>query len=75
VTVHGFRSTFRDWAAEAAGCPRDVAEAALGHTLRDRTEAAYQRGDLIERRRLLMEAWAQFCFRSSTSSGDVVLMQ
>jgi integrase len=74
VTVHGFRSTFRDWAAEAAGCPRDVAEAALAHALRDRTEAAYQRGDLIERRRLLMMAWADFCVRRPPAMGDVVLL-
>lgn len=60
LTVHGFRSTFRDWAAET-GRPADIAEAALAHTLGDKTQAAYQRGDLLERRRRLMVDWAAFC--------------
>ena len=61
LTVHGFRSTFRDWAAEATDYAREVAEAALAHTLRDKVEAAYRRGDLFEKRRRLMEEWADFC--------------
>jgi integrase len=61
VVPHGFRSTFRDWCAEAKGAPREVAEAALAHTLRDKTEAAYQRGDLLEIRRELMTSWQEFC--------------
>jgi integrase len=61
LTVHDFRSTFRDWAAESTNFPRELAEAALAHVLSDKTEAAYQRGDMLERRRLLMEAWAKFC--------------
>jgi integrase len=65
LTVHGFRSTFRDWCAEATNYPRELAEAALAHALRDQVEAAYQRGDLLERRRRLMEAWAGFCARSA----------
>ena len=60
LTVHGFRSTFRDWAAETTDYPREVAEAALAHTLRDKVEAAYRRGDLFDKRRALMEAWAAF---------------
>ncbi|HVE20710.1 MAG TPA: tyrosine-type recombinase/integrase [Acidocella sp.] len=60
LTAHGFRSTFRDWAAET-GQPADIAEAALAHTVGDKTVAAYQRGDLLDRRRKLMEAWAAFC--------------
>lgn len=60
VTVHGFRSSFRDWAAEKTTFPREVAEAALAHVLSDKTEAAYQRGDLFEKRRELMAAWAKF---------------
>ncbi len=60
LTVHGFRSTFRDWCAEATGFPRELAEAALAHMIRDRTEAAYQRGDMFERRRELMEAWTRY---------------
>lgn len=61
LTVHGFRSSFRDWAAEKTGFPRELAEAALAHVVRDRTEAAYQRGDLLDRRRKLMDAWSKFC--------------
>ena len=57
VTVHGMRSAFRDWAAEVAHAPREVAEAALAHAVGDEVEAAYQRADLLERRRGLMEAW------------------
>ena len=60
ITVHGFRSTFRDWAAEQTNAPRAVCEAALAHALRDKTEAAYHRTDLFERRRELMTAWARF---------------
>jgi integrase len=60
-TMHGFRSTFRDWAAEQTNFPREVCEAALAHTNQDATEAAYFRSDLFEKRRELMEAWATFC--------------
>ncbi|RWC25943.1 MAG: site-specific integrase [Mesorhizobium sp.] len=60
LTVHGFRSTFRDWAAERSNFQREVAEAALAHVLSDKTEAAYQRGDMLEKRRKLMNAWAKF---------------
>lgn len=60
ITAHGFRSTFRDWAAET-GRPSDIAEAALAHVVGDKTVAAYQRGDLLERRRRLMTDWAAFC--------------
>lgn len=61
LTVHGFRSSFRDWAGECTNFPREVVEAALAHVLRDKTEAAYARGDLFEKRRRLMAAWAKFC--------------
>ena len=61
ITVHGFRSTFRDWCAEAAGHPAELAEAALAHTVRDKVEAAYRRGDALEKRRLLMSEWAAWC--------------
>ncbi|MER9236594.1 integrase arm-type DNA-binding domain-containing protein [Mesorhizobium sp. M0622] len=61
LTVHGFRSTFRDWAAERSNFPREIAEAALAHVLSDKTEAAYQRGDMLEKRRRLMVAWAGYC--------------
>jgi len=60
VTVHGFRSTFRDWAEERTAYPHEVKEAALAHAVRNRTEAAYRRTDLFEKRRALMQDWAQF---------------
>ncbi len=59
-TVHGFRSSFRDWAAEQTDHPRDVIEMALAHSIRDKTEAAYRRGDLLEKRRALMRDWADY---------------
>jgi integrase len=68
LTVHGFRSTFRDWAAEQTNHPREVAEAALAHTLTDKVEAAYRRGDLFEKRRKLMDAWARTCGAPTPSS-------
>lgn len=61
LTVHGFRSTFRDWAAEATSFPRELAEKALAHTVRSEVEAAYQRGDLLQKRREMMEQWAAHC--------------
>jgi integrase len=61
LTAHGFRSTFRDWAAERTAYPREVAEMALAHTIGDKVEAAYRRGDLFEKRRNMMEAWADYC--------------
>ena len=72
ATVHGFRSTFRDWCAEATGYPREVAEAALAHVVRDKTEAAYQRGDFFDKRRKLMAEWATFCGRAVAPVGEVV---
>jgi len=63
ATVHGFRSTFRDWAAERTNYPRDVAEMALAHTIGSKVEAAYRRGDLFEKRRRLMADWATFISR------------
>lgn len=65
VTVHGFRSTFRDWVSEQTDYPREVAEMALAHAISNRVEAAYRRGDLFEKRRALMDDWATFC-----ASGD-----
>jgi integrase len=61
LTAHGFRSTFRDWAAECTAHPSDVVEMALAHVIKDRTEAAYRRGDLFEKRRQLMNDWALYC--------------
>jgi len=64
--VHGFRSSFRDWTGEKTSFPREVAEAALAHVLKDKTEAAYQRGDLLEKRRRLMGAWETYCTKPGT---------
>jgi integrase len=66
--VHGFRSSFRDWAAEQTNFPREVAEIALAHAVGSATERAYQRGDLLEQRRKLMEMWARHC-RAGASAG------
>lgn len=60
LTVHGFRSTFRDWCAEHTNYPRDVCEMALAHTINDKAEAAYRRGDLLEKRTQLMDDWARY---------------
>jgi integrase len=71
LTIHGFRSSFRDWAAESTNYPREVVEMALAHTVGDKVEAAYRRGDLFERRRRLMADWAQFC-EGRPVGGEVV---
>jgi len=60
ITVHGFRSSFRDWAGEITHFPREVIEAALAHRLKDKAEAAYARGDLFQKRRALMQSWADY---------------
>jgi integrase len=74
VRVHGMRSTFRDWAAECTNFPRELAEKALAHTIGDETERAYQRGDLLNKRRKLMEAWASYCAKPAVT-GKVVSMR
>ena len=66
-TVHGFRSAFRDWTGERTNFPREIAEAALAHVVGDATERAYRRGDALEKRRALMEAWAKFCEPSANN--------
>ena len=71
LTVHGFRSTFRDWAAESTAYPRDVCEMALAHAIEDKSEAAYRRGDLLEKRTRLMGEWATFC-DTIRGNGEVV---
>jgi integrase len=72
LTMHGMRSTFRDWAAERTNFPREVAELALAHAVGDATERAYQRGDLFDKRRQLMAAWARFCAAPATAGAKVV---
>ena len=69
ATVHGFRASFRVWGAERTNIPREVCEAALAHTITNKAEAAYQRSDLFERRRDLMERWAAYLLEKPT---DVV---
>jgi len=71
LTVHGFRSTFRDWAAERTNFPAEVVEMALAHAVSDKVEAAYRRGDLFQKRRQLMADWAGFC-NAAPSGGSVV---
>jgi integrase len=71
ITVHGFRSSFRTWVAEATAYAGDVAEAALAHAKGDRVEAAYQRGDFYEKRARLMEDWATFCARPMAQGATV----
>jgi integrase len=70
ATVHGFRSAFRDWAAERTHFANEVCEAALAHVIENKAEAAYRRGDLFEKRRKLMEAWATYC--AAPKAGKVV---
>jgi hypothetical protein len=70
ATVHGFRSTFRDWAAERTNFTNEVCEAALAHVIENKAEAAYRRGDLFDKRRKLMDAWAVYC--SAPGIGTVV---
>jgi integrase len=72
ITAHGFRSTFRDWAADRTNFPREVVEIALAHAVGDKVEAAYLRSDLVEKRRQLAEAWAQYCEGEEPAESKVV---
>jgi integrase len=72
ATVHGFRSSFRDWAGNVSSFPREVVETALAHVIGDKAEQAYRRSDALEKRRKLMEAWASFC--EPKKVGNVVPM-
>lgn len=71
-TVHGFRSSFRDWAAEQTNFPGEIAEAALAHTVPNVVEAAYRRTDFFDKRRELMEAWGRFV--ASEGGADIVTL-
>jgi integrase len=75
LTAHGFRATFKTWATERTNFPRELVEAALAHVLDDKTEAAYQRGDMLEKRRRLMDAWAEFCAKRAPAGTVVSLRQ
>jgi integrase len=74
VTVHGFRSTFRDWTADQTTVQREVAEAALAHAVGDKVEAAYRRGNLFDKRTKLMEAWGGFCAQPRPITGAVTMV-
>ena len=67
---HGFRSSFRDWAAEETNHPREVIEAALAHVVQNKVEAAYRRTDLFERRRILMDDWAAYLSQRTVTDSD-----
>lgn len=71
ITAHGFRSSFRDWASERTNFPRDVCEAALAHRLQDKTEAAYKRTDLFDKRRTLMIAWSAYAARKQVEIVEI----
>jgi integrase len=73
ATVHGFRSSFRDWVGNETHFPREVAEAALAHVIGDKSEQAYRRSDALEKRRKLMNAWAEFCSTDSASKNAKVV--
>lgn len=75
VTVHGFRSSFRDWAGETTSFPREVIESALAHQLKDKAEAAYARGDLFDKRRELMAAWADYINGKKKSDAHLYVVQ
>jgi integrase len=72
LTVHGFRSTFRDWAADTTAFSRETIEGALSHVVKNKTEAAYLRTDMLEKRRKLLEAWAKFCTSGAVSGPKVI---
>jgi integrase len=74
ITVHGFRSTFRDWAAEQTNYPNHVVEMALAHTVGNKVEAAYRRGDLFEKRQRLMVDWARFCRTKTATEGERIVI-
>lgn len=75
IVPHGFRSTFQDWAAECTNFPRELVDMALAHTVSDKVEAAYRRGDMFEKRRRLLEAWAAFCAKPAAIGGKVVALR
>jgi integrase len=75
ITVHGFRSCFKDWAAESTAYPFELSEMAMAHAIKDKTEAAYRRGDLLEKRAQLMTDWAKFCLTPRVEGANVVAIR
>jgi integrase len=74
ATAHGFRSTFKDWVSECTAYPAEVSEMALAHTIDNKVEAAYRRGDLFNKRAALMDDWARFC-AGQWRGGDMIPVQ
>jgi len=74
LTAHGFRATFKTWASERTSFQNEIVEAAMAHVVGSKVEQAYRRGDMFEKRRRLMDAWAQFCTKP-TANGKVVALQ
>jgi integrase len=75
VTVHGFRSSFRDWTAEQTAYPSEMCEIALAHAAGSKVEAAYRRSDMMEKRRRLMADWAEYCEQTPAERGKVVAIR
>jgi integrase len=75
LTAHGFRATFKTWATERTNFPREVVEAALAHVAGDKIEAAYQRGDVFDKRRRLMSAWSEYCASKPATEINIVSMR
>ena len=75
LTVHGFRSAFKDWASEQTAYPNEVSEMAMAHSVSDKVEAAYRRGDMVDKRRRLMADWAAYCEGKSKGGENVVKMR
>lgn len=73
ITVHGFRSTFMDWAHERTAYPKVVIDMALAHVVGDKVEAAYRRGDLFDKRQRLMSDWAKFCGSGTAGKSEKVV--
>jgi integrase len=74
LTVHGFRSTFRDWAGDRTHYAREVIEHALAHRIKDKAEASYRRSDALAKRCRLMEEWAKYCYSPASHSATVVAL-
>jgi integrase len=75
ATVHGFRSTFRDWASEITNFPHELCEMALAHTIKNQAEAAYRRGDMLEKRRVMMETWLAYIETKPVQGEEISLRE
>ena len=75
ATVHGFRSTFKDWAGDMTAYPNEMSEIAMAHTVDDKVEAAYRRSDMREKRRRMMADWAAYCTSGQVRAGNVTAIR